>query len=113
MSKFEHGVFYGGFDEYAISKEKFTKEQAIERCKVEFGGRNGTLAIGSAWVRHRAGRNEDSEPCVGWWIEYEQHPRSCPVWVFHFGRSGVSHLDNAYEYIDWPMQEVPHGSDQT
>ena len=33
MSKFEYESFYGGYDDFAVSKEKFTKEQAIEMYK--------------------------------------------------------------------------------
>lgn len=46
-------------------------------------GRGRFIAIGEGFVRHRAGTNEDYEPCVGWWLEYTQHKRSCPVWTFH------------------------------
>lgn len=35
MSKFDYAVFYGGYDALAVSKEKFTKEQAIEIAKIE------------------------------------------------------------------------------
>ena len=30
MSKFDYGTFFGGYDNFAVSKEKYTKEQAIE-----------------------------------------------------------------------------------
>ena len=35
MSKFEYASFYGGYDEVAVSKEKFSKEEAIEIAKQE------------------------------------------------------------------------------
>ncbi len=35
MSKFEYGSFYGGYDNFAVSKQKFTKEEAIEIVKKE------------------------------------------------------------------------------
>ena len=85
MSKFDYSTFYGGDDSLAVSKEKYTKEQAIEIAKDEMEGfkKPYFIAIGEAFARHRAGRNEDGEPSVGWWLEYKENKRSCPVWCFH------------------------------
>lgn len=87
MSKFDYGIFYGGYDKLAVSKERYTKEEAIEIAKRELAWYNSEtpyyLSIGDGFVRHRAGRNEDGEPCVGWWIEYKECKRSCSCWVFH------------------------------
>lgn len=33
MSKFDYGIFYGGYYDLAVSKEKYTKEEAIEIAK--------------------------------------------------------------------------------
>lgn len=33
MSKFDYDSFIGGYDVLAVSKEKYTKEQAIEIAK--------------------------------------------------------------------------------
>ena len=84
-SKFDNDSFIGGLDDYAVNKMKYTKEQAIEIAKRELGwsSREYYLAIGEGFVRHRAGMNEDYEPCVGWWLEYEEHKTSCPAYVFH------------------------------
>lgn len=68
MSKFEYASFYGGYDNFAVSKQKFTKEEAIEIAKKElcYGNPKHTyLAVGNGFVRHRAGINEDGEPQVG------------------------------------------------
>lgn len=101
MSKFEHASFYGGYDTVAINKQKYTKEEAIEIAKKDyFWQEKGYIAVGSAYVRHRAGVNEDSEPCVGWWLEYSCYPRSCPCWVFHWTNSKDEHFSNDYEYIE-------------
>ena len=87
MSKFDYSCFYGGYISFAVNAQKYTKEQAIEifereTCeKVGSGRRDYT--VGEAWTRHRAGRNEDNEPTVGWWVEYAEYQRSCPVWEFH------------------------------
>ena len=85
MSKFEINRFIGGYDAIAVSKEKFTKDEAIKIAMRETEGvkKPYYLAIGDCFVRHRAGMNEDNEPCVGWWLEYVEHKRSCPCWGFH------------------------------
>ena len=88
MSKFDYDIFLGGYDELAVSKEKYTKEEAIDIAKVElelsqWRRRPYYLCVRDGFVRHRAGRNECGEPCVGWWMEYEEHKRSCPCWLFH------------------------------
>lgn len=101
MSKFEYGAFYGGYDIFAVSKEKYTKEQAIDLAKEEYTyvTKPFFLAIGDGYVRHRAGRNEDGEPCVGWWLEYKEHKRSCPCWVFHKAYSTDERFSRDYEFI--------------
>jgi hypothetical protein len=99
MSKFDYDKFTGGYDVFAVSKEKYTKEQAIEIAKEELrllNEKEFDLRIGSSYVRHRAGINEDGEPCVGWWIEYRECKRSCPAWVFHRNKQS---LDAGYETI--------------
>ena len=85
MSKFEYGSFVGGYDEFAVSKEKFTKDEAIKIAMRETEGvkKPYYFAIGDCFVRHRAGMNEDHEPCVGWWLEYTEKKRSCPCWGVH------------------------------
>lgn len=100
MSKFDYGTFYGGFDSFAASKEKYTKEQAIEIAKVELESVDKPyfIAVGDGFVRHRAGVNEDLEPCVGWWLEYEEHKRSCPAWVFH--RDKLKTDKDNYGYVE-------------
>lgn len=103
MSKFDFDIFYGGYDNLAVSKEKYSKEQAIEIAKreLEYSGKQNQvyLAIGNGYARHRAGRNEDGECCVGWWLEYEEHKRSCPCWVFHVTPNDKEHFFKDYEYI--------------
>jgi len=103
MSKFEYESFYGGYDDFAVNKEKFTKEQAVEIYKLEQAhnkGRGLSIAICDAFVRHRAGVNGDNEPCVGWWLEYKEHKRSCPVWAFHIKGRYEETFKN-YEYVEF------------
>ena len=100
ISKFDFSSFYGGFDIFAVSKQKYTKDEAIAVVKRELEP-NGLLAMGSAFVRHRAGRDECNERFVGWWLEYEEHENSCPVWCFHYARdpSHYGHFLKDYEII--------------
>lgn len=103
MSKFDYDKFFGGYDNLAVSKEKYTKGQAIEIAKIELESINKPyyIAIGEGYARHRAGRNEDNELCVGWWLEYKEHKRSCPCWVFHMAKDPKhdSRVFKDYEYI--------------
>lgn len=103
MSKFDYCSFYGGYDQLAVSKEKYTKEQAIEIAKVElelpYHKKPYYLCVCDAFVRHRAGRNEDNEPCVGWWLEYQEYNRSCPCWAFHTSPTENHGFHGEYECI--------------
>ena len=106
MSKFDYDVFIGGYDELAVSKEKYTKEQAVELAKIELESINKPyyIAIGNGFVRHRAGVNEEGKPCVGWWLEDMEHSRSCPCWVFHQAKD-LEHDSRSfknYKYIHVP-----------
>jgi hypothetical protein len=104
MSKFDFDYFVGGgYDCFAVSKEKYTKEQALEIVKEqledEWKGYK-YLFIRDAYVRHRAGISEDNEPVVGWWLEYKEHKRSCHVYAFHFGNSLEQNFHNEYEVVE-------------
>lgn len=59
------------------------------------------IAVCDAFVRYRAGVNEDYEPCVGWWLEYKQHKRSCPVWAFHIAKDIAKEKFKDYEYYEF------------
>jgi len=99
MSKFDYDNFYGGYDSFAVSKEKHSKQEAINIAKKECSHIDQIyLAVGDAFVKHRAGINEDNEPCVGWWIEYDDTGCNCPVFVFHLTNDKNEHF-NGYEYI--------------
>ena len=103
MSKFDYALFVGGFDELAVSKERYTKEQAIEIAKVElempYAKKPYYICVGDGYAVHRAGVNEDGEPCVGWWLEYKERKRSCPCWVFHTAFEENRGRHNEYECI--------------
>lgn len=103
MSKFDYAPFYGDFAYVAISKQRYTKEQAIEIAKIELaevGDKETTLVLEQGFVRHRAGRNDDGEACVGWWLEWNEHKRSCPCWVFH------THWDNELFFKEHELIQV-------
>jgi len=107
LSKFDYEIFYGGYDDLAVSKQRYTKEEAIEIARGELEHRNHEyLAIGDGYARHRAGVNEDNEPCVGWWLEYKEHKRSCPCWIFHTTDNKDEHFNVDYEYIELKPLEV-------
>lgn len=130
MSKFDCGAFYGGYDDFAANAEKYSKDEAIwmyikegisDRLPItdRLNAKLETpilVSIGQFFVRHRAGRNEDNEPCVGWWIEYEQYQRSCPAWVFHLLPSTNDainwNLEKKYEIIDLRKWLCEHNEDK-
>lgn len=101
MSKFDYNTFYGGYDSLAVSKQKYTKKQAIEIAKIELERveKPYYIAVGEGYVRHRAGVDEDGEPRVCWWLEYSEHKRSCPCWVFHVDADKNEPHAKGYEYI--------------
>ncbi len=102
MSKFEYDSFHGGYDDFAVSKEKYTKEMAITLyCDEKNITNDTTIAVTDAFVRHRVGWNEDNERCVCWWLEYKEHSRSCPVYAFHeVLKEMPKELESEYEWID-------------
>ena len=103
MSKFDYAPFYGDFSYVAVSKQRYTKEQAIEIAKVELaevGNKALTLVLEQGFVRHRAGVDDEYNPCVGWWLEWEERFRSCPCWVFHV------HWDNELFFNEHELIQV-------
>lgn len=101
MSKFDYSIFFGGYDCLAVSKEKYTREEAIKIALTELEYQSQKyLAIRNGFVVHRAGINEDGEPCVGWWLEYSKRKRSCPCWIFHTTDNKRELFYKDYEYID-------------
>ena len=103
MSKFAWQGFIGGYDNFAVSKEKFTLDEAVKIAKRELGVDNtskGYLAIGNCYCRYRFGRLEDGEPTSGWWLEYECKPRSVECWCFHLASTKEETFSNKYVYIE-------------
>lgn len=94
ISKFDHDYFYSDFGEYAFNKQKYSEQQAVQLFRVENGCPDSDIAVCDAFVIHRAGINDDNEPIVGWWLEYEDKGRSCPVYAMHI-------KDNNFDYSEF------------
>ena len=101
ISKFDFSGFIGGYDYFAVSKQRFNEKEAIEIYIKENFCKSDEIEIGicDAFVRHRAGVNEDGEPSVGWWIEYREEKRSCPVFAFHVVIKNQKHRQE-YRYFN-------------
>jgi len=81
LSKFDHQCFRDiGRSYYAVSKQRYTEDEARKIAETEMG--TSKLKRKDAYVRHRAGRDYLGLPRVCWWLEDEQKPRSCPIWLF-------------------------------
>lgn len=99
MSNFDIGIFHGVSIWYTVSKEKYSKAEAISKFINDFDLERGCVFwVCDAFVRHRAGTNEEKEPQVGWWLENEGYKRSCEVWAFHI-KSKDHEFDENYEYM--------------
>lgn len=99
MSKFEYG--WSDDNTYAVSKERFSKQEALEMFKEELNYIKEPyyVQIEDAYIRHRAGVTDKNEPRVGWWIEYTNHKRNCPVWLFRKVIKENVKRNTNYEYI--------------
>ena len=104
MSKFEWQSFRGGYDDFAVSKEKYSLAEAIKIFIREFGlkGSDGYIAVGDGYARYRYGRCDNGEPCSGWWLEHSHHSRSCPCYVFHCSTTKAEAYSKEYEYFFIP-----------
>lgn len=102
QSKFTYREFNDGFDDYAVSQQRFTRETAIDlymnSCPTHKSIKE--ISIGQAWVKWRYGWDPSQNKHVaGWWIEYSPSPRACPVWVFHVTGTRDSRFETGYTVI--------------
>ena len=79
-SKFDFEVFYG---DWAAWLGIYTKEEAValweQQLVLKFDEKDHIVE--DAFVRYRFGRNEDNEPCSGWWLEWKDYGnKSVPIW---------------------------------
>ena len=88
-SKFEYSAFMddcGMFRWFAVSKQKYTQEEAYEIFERETDERAANCRIPDCAVVWRAGI-VDGERYVSWWLELDAtgtEPRHCPVWAFEY-----------------------------
>lgn len=80
-SSFDSDIFYSeDFCNVAgLSKQRYTKEEAVEAWKTKLFGEDLPHVIEDAFIRHRAGSIE-GKPTVGWWLEFEEYKTSVPAW---------------------------------
>lgn len=89
ISKFNFDYFwedYGCVRWFAVSKQKYTQEEANAIFEQETGESAANCKIQDCAVVWRAGI-VDGEPRVCWWLELEAdgtEPRHCPVWAFEY-----------------------------
>ena len=84
MSKFDYDAFTGDYP-LAVSKERYTEQEAVEIAKFELGV--DEVEIFTGYVRWCFGVDHDSldlKPRMTWWLTISKsHPKgSCPVWAF-------------------------------
>lgn len=61
------------------------KAEAIKIYQDEYNILDKPFVVETTHVKWRAGINEDHEPCVGWWFEYQPTEKRCvEVWAFRF-----------------------------
>lgn len=69
-----------------MSKQRFTKEEALALFKQECEGAE-IYEIHDAAVQWRAGVDDNGERKVCWWLQFDcdgTELRCCPVWAFEF-----------------------------
>ena len=113
LSKFDCGRFFGGYDEFAVSAQRYPKEYAIEEAKkeadIEVGVKPGQYTVSKAFVKWRAGIDEDGDPVVGWWLEYSKRKiGSCPVYAFHRNGNGENREKFNKEPDGWDGISLPY-----
>ena len=85
MSKFDVSLFYSDDLNYiAFSKEKYTKEQAIEQARKEIFPEHPVMMSPDFTVRWQAQGSVDGKPYVGWYLMPEKLKRCCEVWAFPY-----------------------------
>lgn len=84
MSSFDFDAFTGDYP-VAVSKERYTEQEAIEIAKRELGVDD--VSVFSGYVRYGFGVDPD-DPCANprnsWWLTISNGcPKRCyPVWAF-------------------------------
>lgn len=79
-SKFDYLSFTDGF--FAVNKDKYTKEEAVQLFLEENRGIIHEIITGTVYFGF--GVDEDGEKNNGWWLDIDytgSSARRCPVWV--------------------------------
>lgn len=79
-SKFDYLSFTDGF--FAVNKDKYTKEEAVQLFLEETVGIVHEITTGVVYFGFGVG--EDGEKHTGWWLDIDyigSSARRCPVWV--------------------------------
>lgn len=79
-SKFNYDAFIGDYYSVAVSKERYTEQEAIQIAKSELGVNE--VEKRDAFVRFGYGVDDDGELRNTWWLERYKSKRCCPVWAF-------------------------------
>lgn len=88
MSKFDYELFVDTYSDercLAVSKQRYTEQQAVEIAKRALDVENVTLSNDFSdfcYVYRGFGTNYDGENYNGWWLVDYKPKRGCPVWVF-------------------------------
>jgi hypothetical protein len=110
ISKFDYSSFNGGFDDFAVSRQKFSIGEALQLFVDESVINEGdVIGVTYAYATHRAGMTDDNEPCVGWWLGYTYTKRGRPVYAMHKVRKGT-HVWPEYTYykkIEGVFHKIP------
>lgn len=80
MSKFDFDLFTEDCPIVAVSKERYTEQQAEEIAKNELGV--NAVEKREGFVRYGYGCDDDGEVRNTWWLYWHPRNRSCPVWAF-------------------------------
>ena len=84
-SKFDFQGFIGGYDEFGVSKERYTEDEAIALFAREYMLDDGEyeIAVCDAFVKWRIGWM-DGEKHIGYWLEYDERiTGSIPCYAIH------------------------------
>lgn len=89
MSKFDYDAFTGDYYHVAVSKERYTEQQAFEIARRELGVDD--IKKYDGYVRYGYGIDDDdiSEGVRNtWWLtlSHKCPKRCCPVWAFRVRR---------------------------
>ena len=91
-SKFVADSFYGDTHYFAVNRDKFSAEEAIQMCRDQTGYNPDKPFKAQVWFG--CGVDDEGETHNGcWWLDVSgkgKLPRKCPVWAMEVGYEEVS-----------------------